>query len=210
MHAVEPSLSPDGRSVALGAQGKLKRIEPGSWHRRGDRGCPSASRRKLGRGRNHPVQGTYKFPYVSPDGRRIAVTVQTDVGSREAVIVDIASGAWARLGSEGDLTAGGWMPDGKHLLLFGSRSRGTESASWVRRRKRAASDASSRRGRDPRRRSRWERRSLQQAGRTRTARHLASRAPRTARRPAVARDAQCRGQPELFPRLSLGCLLRTS
>jgi serine/threonine-protein kinase len=74
-------------------------------------------------GHRRPVSETqraYIDPAFSPDGRRIAVTVQTDVGTYGAFAVDIASGAWTRVGGEGDFSLRAWMPDGKRLLLGGS------------------------------------------------------------------------------------------
>jgi serine/threonine-protein kinase len=71
-------------------------------------------------GQRRPVSGTqraYVDPVFSPDGRRIAVTVQTDVGTYGAFAVDVASGAWTRLGGGGDFWLRAWMPDGKRLLL---------------------------------------------------------------------------------------------
>ena len=65
----------------------------------------------------------YTRPFFSPDGRRIAVSVGTDDGSRKAFVVDIQRDAWTRVGGEGDLSPKGWMPDGRHLLLY-SGSRG--------------------------------------------------------------------------------------
>lgn len=59
-------------------------------------------------------------PLFSPDGARIAVAAYVDVDAWGTFVLDVASGAWSRVGGEGDLQAGAWMPDGKQLLLIGS------------------------------------------------------------------------------------------
>jgi Tol biopolymer transport system component len=68
------------------------------------------------------LERSYTRPFFSPDGRRIAVAVQTDVDSQGAFVLDVASGAWTRVAGEGDLFPGAWMPDGARLLLIGSWS----------------------------------------------------------------------------------------
>ncbi len=60
-------------------------------------------------------QRAYANPFISHDGLRIAVSVTTDVGSRGAFVVDIASDAWTRVG--GDAKPVAWMPDSKRVLL---------------------------------------------------------------------------------------------
>ncbi len=70
-------------------------------------------------GRREPVsrsQRAYTRPLFSRDGRRIAVSVEMDVGSWGAFVVDIASDAWTRVG--GDVTPAAWMPDSERLLLI--------------------------------------------------------------------------------------------
>lgn len=54
--------------------------------------------------------------------RRIAITIETDLGSLGAFIGDIASDAWTRVPVDGELKAMAWMPDGKRLLVYGLRS----------------------------------------------------------------------------------------
>jgi serine/threonine-protein kinase len=74
-------------------------------------------------GRREPVsrlQRAYDEPFsVSPDGRHVAVSVQKDVGSPAAFLLDIESGAWTRVGEDLDLSVLGWTPDSNHLLLYG-------------------------------------------------------------------------------------------
>jgi Tol biopolymer transport system component len=71
----------------------------------------------------------------SPDGKRIAVTVQTDVSAWDTFVLDIGSGGWTRVSvnEEASTSSGwaprpgffnvGWMPDGEHLIVYGSSSR---------------------------------------------------------------------------------------
>jgi serine/threonine-protein kinase len=81
--------------------------------------------RKSGPETLSPSQRAYFNPLFSPDGRRIAVTVQTDVGVMESFVLDIRSGAWTRVNVEETSTSpgsprfrfvAGWMPDGERLL----------------------------------------------------------------------------------------------
>ncbi len=82
-----------------------------------------------------PSQRAYHYPLFSPDGRRIAVTVQTDVGAWDTFVFDVGSGAWTRVSVKGETsTSSGWaprpgfynrawMPDGERLVLDGSSPR---------------------------------------------------------------------------------------
>jgi serine/threonine-protein kinase len=74
-----------------------------------------------------PLQRAYCNQWFSPDGRRIAATVLTDVGATDAFVLDIRSGAWTRVsveeqisrnaGSKRSYFVAGWMPDGERLVL---------------------------------------------------------------------------------------------
>jgi serine/threonine-protein kinase len=68
-----------------------------------------------------PLQRAYFNPQFSPNGRRIAVTVQTDVAATEAFVLDIPSGTWTRVDageqSTGRSLSAGWMPEGERLIL---------------------------------------------------------------------------------------------
>jgi serine/threonine-protein kinase len=82
-----------------------------------------------------PSQRAYQYPLFSPDGRRIAATVQTDVGAWDTFVLDIGSGAWTRVSVTGETSASSgwaprrgffnaaWMPDGERLVIDGSSSR---------------------------------------------------------------------------------------
>jgi serine/threonine-protein kinase len=81
-----------------------------------------------------PSQRAYYYPLFSPDGSRIAVRVQTDVGAWDTFVLDIGSGAWTRVSVNGGTTTDSvwephpgfftvaWMPDGERLVLDGSSS----------------------------------------------------------------------------------------
>jgi serine/threonine-protein kinase len=62
----------------------------------------------------------YSEPHFSPDGRRIAVAVEQDVGSWAAFVVDLESDAWTRV--ESDARPMAWTPEGKLLLSAGGLS----------------------------------------------------------------------------------------
>jgi len=71
------------------------------------------------RGRQSTALSTeqaYGDPVFSPDGRRIAVAVEQDVGAWGSFVIDVASGAWTRVA---DGVPSTWMPDGERILLDG-------------------------------------------------------------------------------------------
>jgi serine/threonine-protein kinase len=62
----------------------------------------------------------YFRPVLSPDGRRLAVTVQ---GTRDDVWVqDLERATWTRLTAEGDNTDPAWSPDGRQVVFSSTRS----------------------------------------------------------------------------------------
>jgi serine/threonine-protein kinase len=81
-----------------------------------------------------PSQRAYHYPLFSPDGKRIAVRVQTDFSAWDTFVLDIGSGAWTRVSVNGEAsTSSGWaprpgffnvawMPDGERLVFDGSSS----------------------------------------------------------------------------------------
>jgi serine/threonine-protein kinase len=83
-----------------------------------------------------PSQRAYHYPLFSPDGKRIAVTVQTEVDAWDTFVLDIGSGAWTRVNLSGDASPSSgwaprpgffnvaWMPDGERLVFDGSSSDG--------------------------------------------------------------------------------------
>src|SRR5439155_26978811 len=65
----------------------------------------------------------YLQPRVSPDGRRIAVTI-TSGGGQDVWIHDIASGALTRLTRDGRSDRPEWTPDGRRVAWRSQESRG--------------------------------------------------------------------------------------
>jgi Tol biopolymer transport system component len=74
-------------------------------------------------GRETPLEPRgrpYFRPVLSPDGRRLAVTVQG--ASDDVWVRDLERGAWTRLTAEGDNTDAAWSPDGRHIIFSSTRS----------------------------------------------------------------------------------------
>jgi serine/threonine-protein kinase len=62
----------------------------------------------------------YFRPVLSPDGSRLAVTVQ---GANDGVWVrDLERGTWNRLTAEGDNTDAAWFPDGRQIIFSSTRA----------------------------------------------------------------------------------------
>jgi Tol biopolymer transport system component len=62
----------------------------------------------------------YFRPVLSPDGRRLAVTVQ---GTNDDLWVrDLERGTWTRLTAEGDNTDAAWSPDGRQIVFSSTRA----------------------------------------------------------------------------------------
>jgi len=83
-------------------------------------------------GRMRPIGSTprpYQAPVLSPDGRRIAVSVEGP-GSDDIWIGDLASDAWTRLMFEGDNRGPVWSPDGLRVA-FQSLREGAPSLYWA-------------------------------------------------------------------------------
>jgi len=69
----------------------------------------------------------YTTPAWSPDGRRIAVTVSTGMGT-DIWLCDASTGALSRLTSDNTSTSPVWTPDGQRLIYSSARS--GRSAVW--------------------------------------------------------------------------------
>jgi serine/threonine-protein kinase len=65
---------------------------------------------------------TYRYPRFSPDGRRVAVTVEEE--RTDIYIVDVERGSLRKLTDTGSNTQPTWLPDSRHVT-FASRRRGS-------------------------------------------------------------------------------------
>jgi Tol biopolymer transport system component len=74
--------------------------------------------------------GSYSAPRVSPDGRRLALTVNRPEG-RDIVVYDLRLQTMNRLTFEGDNNRPVWSPDGKHIAFTTAGSQSI-SIRWVR------------------------------------------------------------------------------
>lgn len=65
----------------------------------------------------------------SPDGSKLAITVQTGPKEMSIDLVDLASGAVVRVDGPGVDEQPAWSPDGRHLVFTSSRA-GGEADIW--------------------------------------------------------------------------------
>ena len=103
---LDPDWSPDGRTLVYAARGDIWKIpvEGGA-----------AVALTLG-------PGYHSEPAVSPDGRKVALTIDLD-GNLEIGVVDIAGGEVERLTNHPELDfAPAWSVDGKSLLFVSRRN----------------------------------------------------------------------------------------
>ena len=70
-----------------------------------------------------PEQKNYSYPRFSPDGRKIAVGVQTPT-STDVWIYDLASRTPTRLTTEGSNDRPEWTPDGRRVLYYATGRQG--------------------------------------------------------------------------------------
>jgi serine/threonine-protein kinase len=69
-----------------------------------------------------PSQRAFSGPGISPDGRRLAVTVTWETGSRDVFVLDLERDAWTRVTSGGRTSFQAWLPDGERLLVLSSEA----------------------------------------------------------------------------------------
>jgi Tol biopolymer transport system component len=74
-------------------------------------------------------QGLITGPVWSPDGKRIAVQTTSPQGKADIGIVDVATGAFARLTGEGNNANPTWSGDGRRIV-FNSTRGGSPSFWW--------------------------------------------------------------------------------
>ncbi len=105
MLAGNPALSPGGKTLVFAWRGDLWRV-----------GSTGGKAHRL---TSHPAEDSQ--PLYSPDGGRLAF-VSTRAGARQVFVMDLAGGAPQQLTfhSEGS-SLQDWYPDGKAVLVSGSR-----------------------------------------------------------------------------------------
>jgi serine/threonine-protein kinase len=72
--------------------------------------------------------GAYRFPRFSPDGKRIAVSLESNAGSITAgdiSVLHLEAGSWLRITTDSASYQPEWDPDGKSLVYVHRESRGT-------------------------------------------------------------------------------------
>ena len=72
---------------------------------------------------------SYRYPRLSPDGRRLAIESMTPQGT-DIRIYDLAGGTPTRLTMSGLATFPVWTPDGKRIVFVVSRSGGRQEFWW--------------------------------------------------------------------------------
>jgi serine/threonine-protein kinase len=68
----------------------------------------------------------YRWPRLSPDGRRLAVGVRMPDGSSRIAVLDLQTGSRVVLQEEGNSTEPVWTPDGRRLIYSAVRGTGTD------------------------------------------------------------------------------------
>jgi Tol biopolymer transport system component len=76
------------------------------------------------------TRGAFSYPRLAPDGRRLAVVIHSQAGQANLWILNIASGAFARLTSEANSTLPVWTPDSSRVT-FASDREGQWNLFWM-------------------------------------------------------------------------------
>ena len=76
------------------------------------------------------TRGAFSYPRLAPDGRRLAVVIHSQGGQANLWILDIASGAFARLTSEANSILPVWTPDSSRVT-FASDREGQWNLFWM-------------------------------------------------------------------------------
>ncbi len=66
-------------------------------------------------------RGAFSYPRLSPDGQQLAVVIESRTEKSHIWIVDVTSGIFRRLTSDGDNLLPTWTPDGKRLAYASDR-----------------------------------------------------------------------------------------
>ena len=83
-------------------------------------------------GREEPTNippGTYTYPRLSPDGRKLAVSVQG--ANADIWVYDLQRGTFTRLTFEGQNARSVWTPDGARITFGSDRAGGNSNIYWV-------------------------------------------------------------------------------
>jgi DNA-binding winged helix-turn-helix (wHTH) protein len=73
-------------------------------------------------------RGTMSFPRLSPDERRLLLTVATTPASYgDLHVVDLTTKSLSRFRSDGDSYCGNWSPDGRQIVFTSSRTSGRQN-----------------------------------------------------------------------------------
>ena len=112
--------------VALSANGTLVYSHFGEDHARPLLVDSSGAKRVIP---DVPPPLGYRFPRVSPDGRRIAVQSRSPQGT-DIWIHELAGGARKRLTTTGNAAAPVWTPDGRRIVFAATGSGGAQEMWW--------------------------------------------------------------------------------
>ena len=73
----------------------------------------------------------YTDPRFSPDGRRIAMTIQSAAGGSDLWVLDISAGTMTRLTRDTRSDRPAWTPDGRHIAWRVTGAKATYDTKWM-------------------------------------------------------------------------------